>query len=37
MLAPLRRVVPNLGGLDITPILAYILINLIESALFHLM
>jgi YggT family protein len=37
MLAPLRRVIPNLGGLDITPILAYILINLIESALFHLM
>ena len=37
ILAPLRRVVPNLGGLDITPILAYILINLIESALFHLM
>jgi YggT family protein len=37
MLAPLRRVVPNFGGLDITPILAYILINLIESALFHLM
>jgi YggT family protein len=37
MLAPLRRVVPNLGGIDITPILAYILINLIESALFHLM
>jgi YggT family protein len=37
MLAPLRRVVPNLGGLDITPILAYILINIIESFLFRLM
>jgi YggT family protein len=37
ILAPLRRVVPNLGGLDITPILAYILINIIESFLFRLM
>jgi YggT family protein len=37
MLAPLRRVVPNLGGLDITPILAYILLNIIESFLFRLM
>jgi|SRR5450759_96405 YggT family protein len=37
MLAPLRRVVPNLGGLDITPILAYILINIIESFLSRLM
>jgi YggT family protein len=33
MLAPLRRIVPTLGALDITPILAYILINLIEWAL----
>jgi YggT family protein len=37
ILAPLRRVVPNFGGLDITPILAYILINIIEWALFNLM
>jgi len=37
ILAPLRRVVPNLGGLDITPILAYFLLNLIESVLFRLM
>jgi YggT family protein len=37
MLAPLRRVVPTLGALDITPILAYILLNLIEWALFNLM
>jgi len=37
MLAPLRRVVPSLGGLDITPILAYILLNIIESFLFRLM
>lgn len=37
MLAPLRRVVPNLGGLDITPILAYILLNLTQSLLLRLM
>ncbi len=37
ILAPLRRVVPNLGGLDITPILAYFLLNLVESLLFRLM
>jgi len=37
ILAPLRRVVPNLGGLDITPILAYFLLNIIESLLFRLM
>jgi Predicted integral membrane protein len=37
MLAPLRRIVPNLGGLDITPILAYILLNIIESLLLRLM
>lgn len=37
MLAPLRRFVPILGGLDITPILAYILLSIIESFLFSLM
>jgi YggT family protein len=37
MLAPLRRFVPALGGLDITPILAYILLSIIESFLFTLM
>ena len=37
ILAPLRRIVPNLGGLDITPILAYFLLNIIESLLFRLM
>jgi len=37
ILAPLRRVVPNLGGLDITPILAYILLNIIEAFLYRLM
>jgi len=37
ILAPLRRVVPNLGGLDITPILAYFLLSITESILFRLM
>ena len=37
ILAPLRRVVPSLGGLDITPILAYFLLSIIESLLFRLM
>lgn len=37
ILAPLKRIVPNLGGLDITPILAYFLLNIIESFLFRLM
>jgi YggT family protein len=36
VLAPLRKIVPNLGGLDITPILAYFLLNFIESLLFRL-
>jgi len=37
LLQPLRRVVPVLGGLDITPIVAYILLNVIESLIFRLM
>jgi YggT family protein len=37
VLQPLRRVVPVLGGLDITPIVAYILLNILESLLFRLM
>ncbi|MFL5466826.1 MAG: YggT family protein [Gemmatimonadaceae bacterium] len=37
VLAPLRRVVPALGGLDVTPIIAYIILNLLESMLFRLM
>jgi YggT family protein len=36
ILSPLRRIVPVLGGLDITPIIAYILLNIIESMLFRL-
>ncbi len=35
LLAPLRQFVPSLGGIDITPIIAYFLLGLIESAIFH--
>jgi YggT family protein len=31
MLAPLRRVIPLLGGIDITPIAAYLLLALLEG------
>src|SRR2546423_9401594 len=37
ILAPLRRIVPVLGGLDITPIVAYIILGIVESLLFRLM
>jgi len=37
ILAPMRRIVPNLGGLDITPILAYFLLSITESFLLRLM
>jgi YggT family protein len=36
MLAPLRRIVPSFGGLDVTPILVYILLSIIESFVFQL-
>jgi YggT family protein len=31
MLAPLRRVIPLLGGIDVTPIIAYLLLGLLEG------
>jgi YggT family protein len=37
ILAPLRRVIPSFSGIDFTPILAYFLLNIIESLLFRLM
>ena len=37
ILAPLRRVVPSLGGLDITPLLAYFLLSITENLLLGLM
>ncbi|HEY3112441.1 MAG TPA: YggT family protein [Gemmatimonadaceae bacterium] len=37
ILAPFRRLIPNLGGLDITPIIVFILLNIVEGLLFRLM
>ena len=31
VLAPFRRIIPNLGGLDISPIFAFIMIQLVQS------
>jgi len=36
ILAPLRRVMPNLGAFDITPIIAYFLLGLVQSFLLRL-
>ncbi len=36
ILAPLRRVIPTLGAFDITPIVAYFLLGLIQSFLLRL-
>jgi YggT family protein len=33
MLAPLRRVIPNLGPVDVTPIVAYFILVLVASAI----
>ena len=35
-MAPFKRVLPPVGGLDFSPILAFILINIIEILLRHL-
>ncbi len=37
ILAPLRRIVPSLGGLDLTPILAYFLLSITQALLLRLM
>lgn len=36
ILAPLRRIVPTLGAFDITPIIAYILLSVIQSFMLRL-
>jgi YggT family protein len=36
ILKPLRRIVPILGGLDLTPIVAYILLGIAQSLLYRL-
>ncbi len=33
MLAPLRRLIPSLGPIDVTPIVAWLLLSLLQSAL----
>ena len=30
LLAPIRRILPNLGGLDLSPIVAFLILNLID-------
>ena len=37
ILQPLRRIVPMLGGLDLTPIVAYLLLGLTQSLLIRLL
>jgi YggT family protein len=37
ILAPMRRMVPGMGGIDFTPLIAYFLLNIVESILFRLM
>jgi YggT family protein len=37
MLAPLRRVIPLLGGIDITPIVAYLVLGLLEGVVMRAM
>jgi YggT family protein len=37
ILAPMRRIVPAMGGIDFTPIIAYFVLNIVESILFRLM
>lgn len=36
VMAPFRRMLPNMGGLDFSPILVFILINIIQIALRHM-
>lgn len=36
VMAPFRKVLPSMGGLDLSPILVFILINIIQIALRHM-
>jgi YggT family protein len=36
VMAPFRKILPAMGGLDFSPILVFILINVIQIALRHL-
>lgn len=35
LLRPIRNILPNLGGIDISPILAFILLHAIQAGLKH--
>ena len=37
LLAPLRQIIPTLGVIDITPIVAYFLLGLLQSAFFAIL
>jgi YggT family protein len=37
LLAPLRRIVPSFGGLDLTPLIVYILLSVVQSFVLQLM
>jgi YggT family protein len=37
ILAPFRRIIPTLGALDLSPIVAYIVLNLLEGLLLRMM
>jgi YggT family protein len=36
VMAPFRKMLPNMGGLDFSPILVFILINILQIALRHI-
>ena len=36
VMAPLRKIIPSMGGLDFSPILVFIVINVIQIALRHI-
>ena len=36
VMAPFRKVIPSMGGLDLSPILVFIVINVVQIALGHL-
>ena len=36
VMAPVRRLLPDMGGLDFSPILVFVVINIIQIALRHM-
>ena len=37
VLAPIRRAIPTFGGLDFSPVIAFFLLNLLESGVFMML